>query len=90
MCWSMPQTLISNSKQLTQTTSQYKGLFLRFSKHQLYHHMKLTKEKVQEFFGIESGIEKDSDESYYTISISLWHFVWIIAIIAFLVYRHYH
>jgi|GEM_PF-1983462 len=52
--------------------------------------MKWNKKKIQAFFGIEADVEHDYFSKDIKISISLWHFVWIIAIIAFLVYRHYH
>jgi len=52
--------------------------------------MKWTKEKIQAFFGIEADVEHDNFSKEIKISISLWHFTWIIAIMAFWVYRNYH
>ena len=51
--------------------------------------MKWSKERMQKFFGIESSVEQDYFSKDIKISISLWHFVWIIVIIGFLVYKHY-
>jgi len=47
------------------------------------HYMKSTKQKIREFFKIEIDYHCEQVERHFKATISLWHFVWVIANIAF-------
>jgi len=52
--------------------------------------MKLSNDKIKEFIKIDASYNGEFGEHEFKATISLWHLIWISAIIAICIYKFHH